>query len=378
MSPRRRRRAGALLLAVGAWFLVAGGPAVAADGATVDDIGWWARVNQDPTLAGVTPRPDVVPGQLLVEGMSGGATAIAAIRVTLPEGQANPVLTLDTASDAGGEAAVLLACQTGSGWTGAHAGSWDAKPSPDCASSVQGIRADDGSSWTFALGPLQFGNQLDVVLVPGVDPSLPDGANGSTFRIVFERPTVANIETTDGGGTADPAFDAPAVTFAPEPSAPSGPAAASAPSGASSFDPAPSSFGDAGSGSSFSIPVPPSEEELAAQPAQASLPASEQGLTATAPVVAAESPLGAGVPVADGTDAGRAVGALVVLIGGGLLLWSTTQELPQRQLLSRFAVAGASGTTATPVSPAADKVVQTGGLGRFRRERATPARRLGG
>lgn len=369
--PRSRRIAGVVAVLLGGWLLLAGSPVGAVEAASVDDIGWWSRTNQEPTLGGVLTPPTVTPGQLVVEGTAEGATAIAAIRATLPEGTGSPVLTLEVARETGGATAVLLACQAGSGWTGAHGGSWDAKPSPDCSQSVQGIPAEDGTTWSFALAPLQFGDQLDVVLTPGVDTERPEGLNGSSFRLVFERPSPASIEASESSGADESDFPAPDVDFGSPPPPSNGSSGSSGPGASSS-----PGFGGGSSGSSsFSIPVPPSEDELASQPARAALPAAEQGLTATAPVLSAQNPLETAAPVGDGADAGRAAGALVVLLGAGLLVWSSNQSVPERQVLSRFASAGPSTTSVVAASPTDEPV---GGLGRFRRVRHTAARRLGG
>ena len=119
VSARPLRRVGLL---AGSLLVAAGAPASAATASSIDDTGWWSRANQDATIGGALVFPDVSAGQLLVEGTPEGATAIAALRATLPEGTGQPVLTLHAASATGGDTAVLLACQAGSGWTGAHAG----------------------------------------------------------------------------------------------------------------------------------------------------------------------------------------------------------------------------------------------------------------
>lgn len=351
------RVVGAAGVLLGSW-LVAVGPVLADTAAAVDDIGWWSRANQDPAVGGVLVVPDVSPGQLLVEGTPEGATAIAALRATLPDRTGNAVLTLRAASQVGGDTAVLLACQSGSGWTGVHAGAWDAKPSPDCSQSVQGIPSDDGTEWTFAIAPLQFGDQLDVVLTPGRDPSSQE-AFGSAFRVVFERPTAEAIDVTpiagDGGSSPPPTA----------PSPPLGTPGAPAPGAASGTSP----FTPAGGGSpSFAFPSP--SGQLSGQPAQAALPPAEQGRTATAPSITASQPLAAGT-VGARSD-GRLLGVIVVLGAGALLYWSTQQPVPERRVLSRFATA-ASSTGAVAAGPEPP----VGGLGRFRRPRSTPARRLG-
>ncbi|MFP5322638.1 MAG: hypothetical protein ACLGIC_12445 [Acidimicrobiia bacterium] len=346
---RLLRLPAALLLGLGAWLAVPA-PVAAVDSPTIDDVGWWGRLNQQALPTGGLLYNDVTTGQLLVEGTPEGATAIAAVRATLPEGTGDPVLTLQASSAAGAETAVLLACQAGSGWTGAHAGAWDAKPSPDCSASVQGVPAEDGSSFTFALAPLQFGDQIDVVLTPGV---LAEGQGSSTFRVVFERPGPEALVVSEAA-SPPPAFPAPSFggSDTEVPVTPASPSfAPSAPS-------------------SFSVPTPPTPSQLASQPAQAALPPTEQGATATAPRLAPQ-PLAAPPVEVAGTE-GRALGALVVLAAGGLLLWTSQQPVPDRQVLSRFATA-AVGTGSVAAAPEPT----LGGLGRFRRERSGPARRIG-
>ncbi|HEU5082486.1 MAG TPA: hypothetical protein VFU14_04040 [Acidimicrobiales bacterium] len=348
------RALGAVGLLLGGW-LAAVDPALAEPASSVDDIGWWSRANQDPAIGGALVVPDVSPGQLLVEGTPEGATAIAALRATLPEGTGSAVVTLRAASAVGAETAVLLACQAGSGWTGVHAGAWDAKPSPDCSQSVQGIPSEDGTEWTFAVAPLQFGDQLDLVLTPGRDPSSGEQL-ASAFRVVFERPTADAIEVAPvAGGVQRP------VPMPTDPrTAPPG-----APGGGASFTPG-------GSGTpSFSVPAPLPADALSSQPAQAALPPGEQGRTATAPSLTATQPVAA-PPLETSSGEGRLLGVIVVLGAGALLYWSSQQPLPERRGLSRFAAAGAVSTVAD-VAPEPT----VGGLGRFRRPRTAPARPLG-
>lgn len=358
MSARRRARlAGVAGLVVGAFVFAVAPFAAAQDAASLDDLGWWARTNQNPLL-GQASGTDVTPGQLVVEGAPEGATAIAALRATLPADAGSPVLTLRVASELGGSSAILLACQAGSGWTGAHAGPWAAKPNPDCAQSVQGIPSDDGSEWTFALGPLQFADQLNVVLTPGVDAAQPNGLNGSAFRMVFERPGASSIQVSTASEDFSPGVSSPPPAFDP-PAAP----------GTDDFE---SSFTPIGTGSTFVPPAPATDGSLADQPARSSLPASEQGQTATAPVLGAQNPLRAAA-IDDAGDAGRFLGVLVFLVAGGLLAWSSTQPAPERMVLSRFAATAVTHASVTPTAGPTE-----GGLGRFRRQRDTPARRLGG
>jgi hypothetical protein len=355
MGRRRLARLAAAFAAVTGLWMVAAAPAVANDSAVVDDTGWWSRAKQEATLGGALVFPDVAPGQLLVEGTPEGATAIAALRATLPDGAGNPVLTLRAASGVGAETAILLACLSGSGWTGTYAGSWDAKPSPDCSQSVQGIPSDDGSEWTFALAALQFGDQVDVVLTPGAVPDTEDSF-GSTFRIVFDRPGPDAITVAEG------AAPPPALPDMPSP----------APTGGPASSPVAPPVASGSSTPRFDPPVP-SPAPVSDQPVIAALPPEEQGATATAPSLRGAQPLAAPpITRTSGAD-GRMLGVLVVLCAGALLYWSTQLPVPEHRVLSRFASAAPTSSVAAAASPAP----VLGGLGRFRRERTGPAKRLG-
>ncbi len=331
------------LLALLGGFVAAGLPALAAPAASIDDAGWWWKAKQGPLGAVPGSPPNVQPGQLFVQGAPDEAAALAAIRATLADDQANPVLTLEVAAngDQGGDSAILLACQTGSSWSGGDAQPWDSKPVPDCTVSVQGQRAPDALTWTFPLGALQFGNQVNVILVSGTDPALPAGANGSVFSLTFEKPTPDSIQTTGGqapssssavvaddfGGASD--FTEPNVdtgTFAPT-------------SGSGTF---------------------------AVSPVQPALPAEDQGLTATAPVIQAKTPAPVLQPVRSLKSGGaRALGALILVLGAAGTWWFGQQAPPMARKLGRFAGAG---------TPAV--VTEVGGLGRFARARTGEPRRL--
>ncbi len=121
----------------------------------------------------------------------------------------------------------------------------------------------------------------------------------------------------------------------------------------------------------------------------AALPADEQGQTATAPILSAANPLPpTPLPAASDRTDGRLLGVMVALCAGALLFWSSQQPTPAHRSLSRFALAAAGGTAGGSTAGAEDAPVdlaaaipeekRMGGLGRFRKVRDTPARRLGG
>ena len=330
-----RRLLGLLLVVLGACGLAFSGPAAAGSGSTtIDDVGWWWRVQQGPPLPPV-PAPPTVPGDgIMVSGAPEGATAMGAVRMTLPAGDGAPVLTLQVVPDtaAGLDTALLLACQAGSAWTGGSAQNWESAPSPLCEQSVQGQVADDGTTVTFPLGPLQFGDQINVILVPGADPLQPPGVNGSSFSVAFRRPTSADVETAAG--------------FAPPP--PIAP-----PAGATGFTPPASSGGFVPStfGGSFTAPALP--------PIAAALPDDAQGRTATAPV---DNPPLPTIPAGDDgplrSGAARPLAAVLVLLG---------------------VLAAAGGWRRDAVATAARDTAEgpIGGLGRFARPRTGNPPELG-
>lgn len=341
-----------LRIGLGAVFLLTAGVlahlAGIAGAATLTQAGWWWRVNDGAAPAPLPAPPTVPEGGLMVAGAPDGATAIAALHFELTDDETAPVLTLAVADngDQGGDGALLAACLTGSAWQPANGGAWTNKPFPACAEgSVNGLRADDGKTWTFALAPLLSDGILDITLVPGVDPTLPEGANGSVFQLVFDAPSTASLATTsDGGGGTDlvlPDFDAP------EPAVADG----------GSFM-APSFGGD--------LSLPPVAPASSFTP---SLPEADQGLTATAPVVRERNPPLQVTP-ASAIEDHAGLAALIFALCGGALLWSAQLPVPA---LRRLGTLGTGGTRAPTVAPAPP---ETAGLTRFARVRSGPVQRL--
>lgn len=141
-------------------------PVAGTSAATNEAAGWWSRTSSpaplDPTAA------KVEDGQLLVEGGPGGATAFAALRWVLDEGESAPTLTLTPLEGSiAPPELVLRACAVTKPWDEAAGGSFDDAPTYDCATAADGVVAEDGSSIELALAPLLQGTNLDVVLVPG-------------------------------------------------------------------------------------------------------------------------------------------------------------------------------------------------------------------
>jgi hypothetical protein len=254
-SRRNTARVLALVLAAGAVLSLLAPGSAGADGtsATLAAKGWWWRAQSSTLPASLPLPPNVESGQLNVQGNPTDAkgTAFAAVRYTVAEGQSvtSLVLKVGANGDQGGATAVLLACRTGSAWTAADGGAWESAPKVDSSACVNGQRASDGASWTFAVGPLQLPGLLDVAIVPGVDPST---KQTSTFSLVFDAPGADSVTAT--AGTTPPATN---VT-----------AGSPAPSAVGASSPAPSGVSRPAS-SPISVPT--------------GLPADKVGQTATAP-----------------------------------------------------------------------------------------------
>jgi hypothetical protein len=199
---RRSRRIGGRLLALAFLTLALGlfEGALQADAddpaATLTAQGWWwqAQVGLPTPLP---PPPTVQPGQLQIESAPSDdrGAAFAAVRYTIAANRTAQSLTLKIANESA-TPTVLLACRTGSAWSPADAGAWTAAPKVDSRACVNGTKAIDGESWTFAVGTLQLETVLDIAIVPGIDPATP---TQTPFSIVFDAPandSVAAIDVT--------------------------------------------------------------------------------------------------------------------------------------------------------------------------------------
>lgn len=340
--PRRARLAlGAALLASSAAVALLPTGAGAADLAR---FGWWWQP-QTGTGVLLPPPPNVPEGGFMVAGQPSGATAMAALRFELADDETSPVLTLRVADggDQGGETAELAACVTGSAWSPTDGpGRWQDKPSAACEEgSVTGVRAEDGSTWTFALTPLLVDGLLDLLLVPGTVDGAPPGADGSTFQLAFEPVASSDLETEAGrqpSGTPFVLPDFDSGGFAPP--------------------------GDGAGGFDGSVYTPPPATG-AFRPA---LPPEDQGLTATAPATQRRNPVLPLAPVSE-SDQGAdttLLGAVVLGLAGVVALGTAREPLPPPRRLGRLA--GPAGQAAAAPTVA--------GLGRFARPRTGPVPRL--
>ena len=360
----------AVAILAGGGLVILGGSAGAAEPV---ESGWWWKANTGnyaPTPAPIpaTPLPAEAPAPppppnvgegLMVAATPDGASAVAAVRGN------GPTLTLTIAEngDAGGQVATLMACATTTPWAPATAGRWSDKPLPACdastgGASVNGLRSEDGKTWTFAVGALaKEGGAVDVVIVPAANPAAPE-APIAPFSLVFAKPgPEAFAAPVD---SSDPSLDAGAGDFD----------SAEAQATADSFSAdsgATSSFGT-GSTSSFSTPSSGSSFDTGSLSPVASpaLPASEQASAAPQ-----NQPTAANTqPVKSSSGSARTVGWVIIAIGVAAAFAASRMPLPAPKGLARFGRAVPEPVLATvPVAGGGAAGPPVGGLGRFARPR---------
>lgn len=339
-----------LPLAVAAAALVsfaAAPPAGAAAPASVA-AGWWWRLRPSATL----PAPPSPAGDgLMVQGAPDGPVAIAALRAAVGPDERATALTLrvQPGFEAAGDGAVIVACRAASPWEPETAGAWDRRPDADCSVTATGLRAPDGTAFTFDLTSLGApGRPVDIVLVPGTTAG-PAGTNGSVFTAVFARPTPADLMVS-GAAPAMPSLGLGAAEATP--------AAAAEP--------------DDGGAERARIPEPSGaalDLGPAPVPATGSPPAGRPSPVAgrPRPEQAARPARTAGADHAVSGSA-RAWAAVVILAGMAVTLWSGRRPVPAPRVLVALADRRERPTPPVPAG--------TGGLGRFRRPRTRPPQPL--
>ena len=331
-------------------------PASPVSAAGITATGWWYRAATEnpsaespvlvpgaPTVPVIAPPPPTVgEGELHVEGTASGATAMAAITIALAEGESSPILTIEpTDTSVVPPEALILACRAAIEWTVPEEspGTWESKPLADCSTSVQAQPTEDGKL-VFPLQTLVQGTVLDVVFVAGSDPSLPAGAQGSSFSLTFAKPGPGSLVTTQSASAFEPSSDF-----------------------ASSFDPAIESpltdeFG-----------LPAVADPLPAPPVAPALEPQEQ-----APSIPRVARVAAPVPL-DGAP--RALG-LLLLFAGAVGAYLAANQAPRQTIgLGRFRRVLPAGSSEAVLSrdPARPAEIVERGLGRLRRARigAPPA-----
>jgi hypothetical protein len=344
----------ALVLAL-AWGLLAGTGAAA----QLDATGWWWRA-QTGLLQPVPPPPYVPEDGLLVAGAPDGPSAVAAVRYVLDADETLPELTLQVEHDRGGEAAQIVACPTREGWQPTRAGRWDGRPDADCdAGAVDGVRAEDGESWTFGLATLITDGRLNVVLMQAP----PEEGAPSVFEVAFADPGPESLSTSPAGASGGPPAGGSGSSSVTEP-----PPEFAPPSDDGSFDGGGDfdggGFDDAGDQGSFEADEPVvadadfDDEGFDAGEGDDVAPPEVAGEDADQSAARADAGT---VPVSDSGPDVRTVAMMVALlcVAGFVMLSEDTGR--------RLVAAGTGGRFGA--APATPPVAAVRGLGRFARPR---------
>jgi hypothetical protein len=311
---------------------------------------WWSVANNGAPGA---PAPGVAARDLLVAGSKGdqslpsagragapspfsnvgdkgAATALAAVRYSIPAGQAVDRLVLRF--DSGAQSSVsMAACRiTGSGdFKAEQAGPWSDVPAYDCTTPSLGSLTPDGTAVQFTdVGGLANGSVLSVVVVPqyaAYSVLLPPGPDSLVLRAApapydAGSPPPAFVPSADSSGGTSGGSDLPPAALSVAP-----------------------------------ITVPPPQAAAPAPPEPAATPAVPRTPPTTRPAQPAVA-----MPGLDDARARLASGfGLAAMLAA--FAWLMAGDAPRLRRLLAARLAGPGVTLPQPT--------HTRGVGRFRRER---------
>ena len=187
-----------------------------AGGATIEQVGWWNRLNDAPLETGVASPPapptNVRAGDIAVGAVGGDPDKVAAVGITIDAAPGSTVasMTLTLKEHAGTSAnaagATIVACPAGEFWAAGENAAWATRPPGDCeAAEAVGKRAEDGT-WTFDL--TSIGAQwVDGTLQPNGVVLQEKVDNPVAFQVTFvgrnEGAPVVELQASGGGGEDD-------------------------------------------------------------------------------------------------------------------------------------------------------------------------------
>ncbi len=284
------------------------------------------------------PQPTTGADELHVSQGPARPAAYAAVSYDLTgQDVTGAVLTLTVVPDSAVGTTDVLACPTQDvAWKAGGNQPFAEAPKYDCATGLPGIRAADGTTVSFLLGPAQLlaGAGYSLAIVPAAD-ALP-------FSVDFAKPDATSL-------APDMPTEQP---FEPTTTAPPPPAA----------DPGP------GTGSSGTVPFLPAAQPPAFVPAPDPVLPEPAPVAAPAPLAPAYTAPAARAPIAPvGNRERYQAGTLLALLTGALV-WAWQQPGKERRLL------GGLARTAAPERVLVD--VRPRGIGRFAAARTAPARPL--
>lgn len=295
-------------------------------------------VTLPPSPGPGTPNPSVPEGGLWVANDPTGPAAISALRFAGDIGSGRLTLTFAAGSTVVGP---MVICPSLVPFTPVAGGAWSDRPADDCSRlSISGIIANDGLTVSFDI-PQGFAapgaDALDILV-------LPSPISGDPFSLYFEAPSADALEVFAANEFTEPP---PPATIAEPPV----------------FDV--STVGAPNTTTTTTVVVVEPITEII------TVTTSEDATSSGGQEVAGgglTEPISQTVEAITESRTGRILALAVLLAMGGALYWLSEQPIRSPRLL------GAVGGGA-PVVP--DGPVDTGrGIGRFRRDRATPPGRL--
>ena len=322
---------------------------------------WWNSANLGDHAPAPPAPPDVKSGDLYVEGSNAGplssilgstpptTQAISAVAFDLPKGAAVGALTLQIDGTAPPQVSVV-ACKTKESFTSDENGPWSQVPTYDSNSCVPG--ALKGTSVQFAdVSKLATLSTLSVVILPG-----------PLDRVVFKAPGAGTLAVESGGNIG---AGAPPI----------GSGTGSSTKGGGGSATTPNSGPVSGGGGSSGGGVIPSVGNLPGT-----------GTTTTPgnvapPVVAAPgtTPTAAQPSAATGTGMSTRERRLIALliIAAEVVGYVLMRRWPAREAAPVGGAVVAGGRLRPPDRPVSDmRAGESGGVGRFRRERRGPVPHL--
>ena len=325
----------------------------------LDRYGWWNKAQAAPSsvpVAGVAtpapatnnvPSPPTAPADGLylvndpepttVGGTStanpnAGSAALGAVRYVVDEGSEG-VLRLTISGTAPAAGSQILACPISGGWEQAQNGTWDRRPTYDCASAATGQFDADVVSFTLPAYLQTSPGIFDLAIVP---------SGGTPFQVGFRAPDTASIQIT-----SDPVLEQAAAASSDSTTVDYGVTPDSTDPSLTAADLATTDTGSAfvasGDSSGSGLPVP------------AVAPTARRGIGVPARLAS---------PLAKDATRGERIGAVGLLLAIALALWWLGGHPARRPRLL-----GSMGTDVVDIG--AGPAVRIGGIGRFARPRTT-------
>ena len=190
--------------AIGVSAFAGSGPALAAEGGTITETGWWSR----------NPAANAPEEGLNVSNAADGPVAVAAVKISASTALQDAVLVLPEDGGIQADSAKLQVCTTPNDWSSGPNQAWADAPRAECESegSVELTRTASSSTWaadvTSLLSDIEEEGSVSLMIVPAGAATVP-----VAFEVRFQAPTFtskAAASSTTGDAFAGSTEYAPA------------------------------------------------------------------------------------------------------------------------------------------------------------------------